>query len=1069
MKSVSRKRQKLLNAIATTACLLLFSIMVLINLALPDIEEVSAKYVSEIKQDIDLIINPIKPTFASNTSWYRGETDKTTITSITFAENDYVPSSYDELFYGDANNEGTIKCYVLSDKSLIISGNGWNNDIWDDNVNTVYANASSSSMFKGFSSITVINNLDRLNVGNVTSFNSMFSGCSALKAIDLSSWDTNKVKNTSNMFENCKNLESIGDLSNWSTSLITNMSSMFKSCESLKQLNVSSWTFIDSGVNTYLMFYGCKSLLELDLSTWNIKTTSMSQMFHSCAKLKTLDLSGFDTSSVTSTDYLFQGSTSLEKIIVSDKFDISAVKSSTNMFGGGLNSLTGCHGTTLAKTKIPGDNSNLTVKYACIDTTNKPGYFTGETITITYHNKENGNTYEQYVLPNNKDYLIANTFTKEGYLFKEWNTKEDGTGDSYSDGQVDVEFAKNIDLYAIWKENKYTVSFDLDGGSMDVESIEVDYDETYGELPTPTKTGYKFMGWHLPRVPEGYREVEYIENTGKEWIDTDVNGNNDSLIIDANIYYSNHVTYGSFYGNYVSEQANTYRLILRDSAENVGYFGSNTVAGKSGFVENWAKNKWHTIKQYKQNGYIYFKVDENAPTNRASEVGQTNNTDIALFASSVNKPTQVLMRIGMFKMTDSQGVLRDYVPCYDETNKKYGLYDLKNKKFYGNQGDGAFTGGNDAYNFVDEDSVVNTSKDHTLYAIWKQDPITITYHINNGTEDTTTQTVLRNDSITLSANTFVNDGYTFAGWSTYADGSGNTYSDKQDNVAFADDIDLYAKWTKATYTVKFNAGEGEVEVDSKDVIYSEQYGDLPNATREGYKFVGWSLQRLPDEYIEATYIENHGNQQEYIDTGVSGNNNNLVVEAKIYYSTYSSYAYFYGNYIDEQHDAYRLLLQNSDNDKAYSSVNIRAGSSKGIDGWTKNQWHTIKQYRDNSYFYTIVDGGEAQSLVCASGTVNNNSIGLFTKSTTIRDYTAIMRLGMFRMSDGSTIIRDFVPCYNTIKNEYGLYDLANDKYYGNDGANSFIGGEEAINPITSTDVVTMTRDHTLHAIWEEIG
>ena len=396
MKRVSRKRKRLLNAIKTTATLLVFSIMVLVGLAFPDISRVSAKYVSEIKQDVDLIINPIKPIFASGASWYRGTTDKTTITSITFADNDFVPSSYEEMFYGDANNKGTIKCYVLADKSLIISGNGWNNDVWDDDVNTVYANTSCSNMFKGFSLITAINNIDRLNIDSATNISSMFSGCSSLKSLNLSSWNTKSIKNSSSLFENCTALESVGDLSSWNTSSITTMSSMFKNCESLKQLNVSGWSFSTAGVNTYLMFYGCKSLSELDLSTWNIKPTTMSQMFHSCVKLKVLDLSGFDTSSITSTDYLFQGSAGLEKIIVSDKFDMSKVTSSTNMFGGSLNLLTGCHGTTLAKMKTPGNNTNLTAKYACIDTTNNPGYFTGETVTITYHGEDAEDVYEQY-------------------------------------------------------------------------------------------------------------------------------------------------------------------------------------------------------------------------------------------------------------------------------------------------------------------------------------------------------------------------------------------------------------------------------------------------------------------------------------------------------------------------------------------------------------------------------------------------------------------------------------------------------------------------------------------------
>lgn len=41
----------------------------------------------------------------------------------------------------------------------------------------------------------------------------------------------------------------------------------------------------------------------------------------------------------------------------------------------------------------------------------------------------------------------------------------------------------------------YTLSFDPNGGSVDVASKEVTNGETYGDLPTPTKEGYTFIGW----------------------------------------------------------------------------------------------------------------------------------------------------------------------------------------------------------------------------------------------------------------------------------------------------------------------------------------------------------------------------------------------------------------------------------------------------------------------------------------------------------------------------------------------------------------------------------------------
>ena len=52
-----------------------------------------------------------------------------------------------------------------------------------------------------------------------------------------------------------------------------------------------------------------------------------------------------------------------------------------------------------------------------------------------------------------------------------------------------------ITLTAQWSANAYTVSFNANGGSADTASKSVTYDSTYGELPTPTRSGYTFAGW----------------------------------------------------------------------------------------------------------------------------------------------------------------------------------------------------------------------------------------------------------------------------------------------------------------------------------------------------------------------------------------------------------------------------------------------------------------------------------------------------------------------------------------------------------------------------------------------
>ena len=50
--------------------------------------------------------------------------------------------------------------------------------------------------------------------------------------------------------------------------------------------------------------------------------------------------------------------------------------------------------------------------------------------------------------------LNANTFTREGYNFLNWNTVADGTGDSYADGAT-VNLTENTTLYAQWEDNHF--------------------------------------------------------------------------------------------------------------------------------------------------------------------------------------------------------------------------------------------------------------------------------------------------------------------------------------------------------------------------------------------------------------------------------------------------------------------------------------------------------------------------------------------------------------------------------------------------------------------------------------
>ncbi len=58
----------------------------------------------------------------------------------------------------------------------------------------------------------------------------------------------------------------------------------------------------------------------------------------------------------------------------------------------------------------------------------------------------------------------------------------------------------NIVAWPEYKAQKATVTFDPNYGTVNPTSKEVEFDKPYGELPTPTREGYEFLGWYLGNV-----------------------------------------------------------------------------------------------------------------------------------------------------------------------------------------------------------------------------------------------------------------------------------------------------------------------------------------------------------------------------------------------------------------------------------------------------------------------------------------------------------------------------------------------------------------------------------------
>ena len=196
----------------------------------------------------------------------------------------------------------------------------------------IFSAINSACIFMNFKNLTQINFNNNFNTSKVTNMTSMFSGCSSLSSLDLSSFNTVNVPNMERMFYYCKSLTSI-DLSNFNTANVTTMKHMFWACSSLTSLNLNNFNTTNV-TNMYCMFSNCRSLTSLDLSDFNTsKVTNMQNMFSGCSSLTSLDLSSFNTSNVTNMSGMFKNCKKLQTQI---NIMNAGTTSYSDMFNGAL-------------------------------------------------------------------------------------------------------------------------------------------------------------------------------------------------------------------------------------------------------------------------------------------------------------------------------------------------------------------------------------------------------------------------------------------------------------------------------------------------------------------------------------------------------------------------------------------------------------------------------------------------------------------------------------------------------------------------------------------------------------
>ena len=104
----------------------------------------------------------------------------------------------------------------------------------------------------------------------LSSLNGLFSGCRALKSIDLSDLNINTINNYDSLFKGCSSLETVNFPKNNSENVMS-MNNMFDGCENIKEVNL---TYFNISEETQMsnIFSGCNNLQNIDISSFNYIT-----------------------------------------------------------------------------------------------------------------------------------------------------------------------------------------------------------------------------------------------------------------------------------------------------------------------------------------------------------------------------------------------------------------------------------------------------------------------------------------------------------------------------------------------------------------------------------------------------------------------------------------------------------------------------------------------------------------------------------------------------------------------------------------------------------------------------
>ena len=205
---------------------------------------------------------------------------------------------------------------------------------------------------------------------------------------------------------------------------------------------------------------------------------------------------------------------------------------------------------------------------------------------------------------------------------------------------------------------------------------------------------YKIFGNSVSqaRLPQEYQEVEYIQTTGTQHIDSGVPLKSGlKAVIDW--VYADADSGNNYTGGHIGSPGNRW-LIGSQRNNNYYYFA---VGATNVFTEFRFGNR-DIVEAYWANKASYFMVNGvKSTTVKGENYALSEEPNYTFYMGAVDRDGNATLKpkltIYSWKFYQDDVLIRDFIPCYRKSDGEIGMYDLVTNAFYTNGGTGTFVKG----------------------------------------------------------------------------------------------------------------------------------------------------------------------------------------------------------------------------------------------------------------------------------------------------------------------------------------------------------------------------------------